>query len=452
MAVDNFLPPQSIEAECSVLGAIFVSNDAIDIVHGYLTTEDFYRESHRKIFAAMAELADKNEPIDLITTTVHLKGKGVLEEIGGGAYLATLVDYVPMAENVAYYCKIVKTKSIERKILANAQETTCMVHRNCDIPEILAHIDQVSMLAIRQSRSEPVSIQDGLREAMRGLEERHENKHKLLGLPYGVDELDQATNGLSKGNLIIIAGRPSMGKTALANNIIESTCNQGSSAMLFSLEMGRSDIVDRMIASQGRVKYHEIRNGNLDDNGWGRVEATASKIHSWRLWIDDTPGSTMRDIAAKAKRRKKEGLDLLVVDYIQLMPLPGKDSRVQELGAISRGLKQLARELDIPVVALSQLSRAVDARPDKRPLMSDLRDSGEIEQDADVILFPFRPTVYCSRCKDKIDAPDHNLEDHLTHAEIIIEKQRNGPRNISIPVAWFGPFQHFAGLKQHARY
>ena len=397
----------------------------------------------------MADLHDKNQPIDFVTTLESLKSIGKLEEIGGGAYLATLVDFVPSSVNIHYYCKIVQEKAFERRVLANIQEAHGMIRDQQPISEVLEHLEKITLQLPKKS-NDPVDAKQAIRESIKGIEYRYEHKGTIQGIPYGIYELDRKTNGLCNGHLIVVAGRPSMGKTALAGNIVESACVNHKKTLLFTLEMSRDDLMDRFIASHGNIKYQNLRNGNMEDYDWEKVASTAAKIHDWPLFIDDTPGISLREIKAKAKRQKRNGLDLVVVDYIQLMTLSGKENRTQALGEVSRGLKQLARELEIPVIALSQLSRGVDARTDKRPLMSDLRDSGEIEQDADVILFPFRPTVYCSKCKDRVDNGDHILVDHQNEAEIIIEKQRNGERNLSISVAWLGPFQRFAGLKEYA--
>ena len=446
MEMDRFIPPQSNEAEMSVLGGIFLENKAIDTVHEFLISDDFYRQNHREIFNAMADLHSKNNPIDLVTTCEVLKKAGKLEEVGGGAYVATLVAYVPTAANIAYYCQIVQGKAEERKLLSGAQEAIGMIQLGREAIEVREHLEKIALEAPRKS-SEPVGVQQALRESMKGIKTRHENKGQIHGISYGIHSLDLKTMGLSNGHLIVIAGRPSMGKTAMAGNVIESACVGGKTVLVFSLEMPRDDIIDRFISSHGSIKYHNIRSGQLEGTEWDKLVTVAAKIHEWPLFIDDTPGISLREIKAKAKRQKRNGLDLVVVDYIQLMSLPSKENRTQAIGEVSRGLKQLARELEIPVIALSQLSRGVETRPDKRPLMSDLRDSGEIEQDADVILFPFRPTVYCAKCKDGVKDAEHDCEMHRLKAEIIIEKQRHGERNLSIPVAWIGEFQRFAGFQ-----
>lgn len=440
---DRRLPPQSIEAEMSVLGGVLIENSAIDKVHTLLVPEDFYRESHRQIFMAMAALADRNEPIDLVTMNAELRARGRLEEVGGGAYLATLTDYVPMAANIAYYCRIVAQKALERRVIGNAQDAVRILYDGGDVQEAIAKLESAIQPGMDKKTSAPVEMEQAVREAIKRIEKRYESQGAIQGIPYGLSGLDAATSGMHPGEFIIIGGRPSMGKSALAGNILANVCSSGKSALLFTLEMSRGDIIDRIAAGKG-IKYQNIRSGQLKEYEWSALTRAMSEIHSWHLAIDDTAAISLRELRMKARRQKKNGLDLLVVDYLQLMSMSNlKDSRVQGLGEISRGFKQLARELNVPVVVLSQLSREVEKRTDKRPLMSDLRDSGEIEQDADVILFPYRPAVYCQQCKDRVDNDKHNYREHQAVAEIIIEKQRAGERNISVPVCWMGEYQCF---------
>jgi len=445
MTPDRHLPPQSIEAEMSILGGAFVENDALDTARAIIKADDFYREAHRIIFRTMAGLADRREPVDLITMTDALRASGALEQVGGAAYLATLVDYVPMAANIGHYCRIVKEKAQERRIIKNAQEAIQAVFDGKGIEEAASILESVAEVGSWPRNSMPPGMGQVIIEAVKRIERRHEAKGKLQGLPYGLDDLDKATSGMHPGELIIIAGRPSMGKSAFAGNVAGNVCKEGKAAMLFTLEMSRDDVIDRLAAGFG-VKYQNIRSGQLQEVEWHYLTKTMSTMSKWSLFIDDTPGISLQEIRSKARRQKRERLDLLVIDYLQLMAIPTKESRTQGLGEISRGLKQLARELGIPIIALSQLSRAVDSRTDKRPMMNDLRDSGEIEQDADVILFPYRPAAYCSQCRDRVTNAQHDYRQHQAKAEIIIEKQRAGERNVSIPVAWIGQHQRFEAI------
>jgi len=446
MQTDKNLPPQSIENEMAVLGSIFVDSSSLDKALDVLTPEDFYKESHRKIFKVMMNLADRNEPCDFVTVVSELKSQSVLDEVGGAPYLLTLTDYVPTAASIVYYSKIVAGKALDRRILTQAQETIAMIQAGQSSTEVLEKMESNLTRIVAPQKNEPVSAPNLIMEASKRLRVRYNNKGQLQGMTWGINGLDNATNGMHRGELVVIAGRPSMGKSAFVGNVLRASCDKGLSSMLFSLEMSRIDVTDRFIADHGNIKFHHLRNGQLEDVEWTKNVRACEEIRGWKLFIDDTPGMTLRDIKSKAKRQKRNGLDVLAVDYLQLMGVSAKENRVQSLGEISRGLKTLARELDIVVILLSQLNRSVDSRADKRPLMSDLRDSGEIEQDADVILFPFRPAAYCQKCRDRVDDGTHNLKEHQALAEIIIEKQRNGERNLSIPVAWMGQFQRFEGL------
>lgn len=439
------VPPSSVESEMSLLGAVFVDNAAIDTVHSIMAVNDLYRESHRKILLAMTALADKGEPIDYITVHNVLKSRGELEETGGGAYLSVLVDYVPMAENVAYYCRIVSEKARERRLIISANEAVDLAYKGGRLDEAVAKLETAIEPSL-EKQGEPVQISATLRDVIKRIEDRYESKGQMTGISYGLDDLDRVTLGMHRGDLIIVAGRPSMGKTAFVLNILKAACAESKASMLFSLEMSRLDNIDRMLASYS-ADYQRLRSGRLEENDWPKLTKAAGMMHDWTFPIDDSAILSMRDLRAKARRQKKNGLDVLAVDYLQLMQLSDpKMNLVQGLGEISRGLKLLARELDIAVVALSQLNRSVDSRQDKRPTMADLRDSGAIEQDADVILFPYRPAAYCDKCRDKIDDGDHDLKAHQAKAEIIIGKQRAGERNISIPVCWLGEYQRFEAV------
>lgn len=438
------IPPQNLEAEKAILGGIILDNRAMDTVHTLISVDDFYREAHRKIFRGMCELTDKNEPVDFVTLTTMLKSNGTLDDVGGGAYLALLFDDVHTSANIAYYCRAVADKATERRLLESTLTATQLV-RNGEMDQAVQALETAINQTTNKRTDTIKSVKDVVRESIKGIERRFETGGEI-GMPTGITELDTVTGGLHRGDLVIIAGRPSMGKTTLALNLLESTCNNGMTGMLFSLEMSRQQNIDKMLSSRGNIDYGRIRFGTLQGAEWDRLTRASSALYGWNFWIDDTPGISLREIRAKARRQKKNGLDLLVVDYLQLMRLQGKESRNQELGNVSRELKTLARELDMCVVALSQLNRSVDGRQDKRPTMSDLRDSGELEQDADVIIFPYREAAYCAKCKDRIEDADHRYIEHQAEAEIILEKQRNGERNLSIPAVWIGKHQKFANV------
>lgn len=441
------LPPQDIEAEMSVLGGVFVDNSVLSDVQNILHAEDFYREPHRKIFVAMLSLDNRSEPIDLITLSSELKSTGSLESCGGGAYLYTLSDFVPMSANTRHYCRIVKERALDRRLISGATEAAQIVYSGGDRAEALSKLETVLHPHSASQTSQPVVMGESVSDAVNRLDKRRENRGQVQGLPYGIEGLDAATSGMHPGELIIVAGRPSMGKSAFAGNALASVANLGKTGLLFTLEMSRLDITDRLAAAHG-VKYQDIRSGRLDELGFSKLTNAMSKMYRWQVFIDDTAGISLAQIRSKAKRQKRNGLDFIVIDYLQLMSMSDpRANRVQGIGEITRGLKQLARELEVPVMLLSQLSRAVDARVDKRPTMADLRDSGEIEQDADVILFPYRPSAYCQECRDRVqDSAKHNFKEHQAKAEIIIEKQRAGERNLTVPVCWIGHHQKFVEL------
>jgi replicative DNA helicase len=414
----------------SILGGILIDNDAINRVLEVLTADDFYRESHRKIFLAMMRLSDLREPCDLITMTDMLKKAGELEEIGGAAYLATLVDYVPTAANIAYYCKMVKEKSTNRRLISVATEIVSRGYDEAaDVDELLDKA-QKEIYEITENKSRPqyVPVQAVLKEAFNILKNLHDQKEHVTGVPTGYVDLDHKTAGFQPGNLVIIAARPSMGKTTLALNIAQYASAESKKkvpSVIFSLEMGKEELVMRFLASIARVDFGRTRTGHFHDSDWPRLTRAAGILHDAKIFIDDSPSISVLELRSKARRLKSEhDIGLVIVDYLQLMRGGANpESRQQEISEISRALKALAKELNVPVVALSQLNRELEKRADKRPMMSDLRESGAIEQDADVIMFVYREAVYCEDCRK----PDTTCsKGHERNAEIIIGKQRNG--------------------------
>ena len=424
------LPPQSLEAEMSILGGILIDNDAINRVLEVLTAEDFYRESHRKIFQAMMKLSDLREPCDLITMTDMLKKAGELEEVGGAAYLATLVDYVPTAANISYYCKMVKEKSTNRKLISVATEIVSRGYDEQADVEDLLDMAQKEIYEISENKSRPqyVPVQAVLKEAFNILKSLHDQKEHVTGVPTGYVDLDHKTAGFQPGNLIIVAARPAMGKTTLALNIAQYASAESKKkvpCVIFSLEMGKEELVMRFLASIARVDFGRMRTGHFHDSDWPRLTRAAGILHDAKIFIDDSPSITVLELRSKARRLKSEhDIGLIIVDYLQLMKGSNNpESRQQEISEISRSLKGLAKELNVPVIALSQLNRELEKRADKRPMMSDLRESGAIEQDADIIMFVYREAVYCEDCRK----PDTVCnKGHERNAEIIIGKQRNG--------------------------
>ncbi len=440
MSVVNMrkLPPQSLEAEMSILGGILLENEAINRVLDILVPEDFYRESHRKIVKAMIELNEHREPCDLITLTTVLKKRGELEEVGGGAYLATLVDFVPTAANIAYYAKIVKEKAIARNLISAATEIVTDGYDEQSEIEQLLDKAQKTIFEISENRLKTPYFQLSaiLKDTIKYIGELYEKKDHTTGVPTGFIDLDEKTAGFQRSDLVIIAGRPSMGKTAFALNIAQYASMYAEPrcpVAVFSLEMSKEQLVTRLLCSEARVDASRLRTGHLLEGEWEKVMHGAEKLFEAQLFIDDTPAISVLEMRAKARRLKAEhDIGMIVVDYLQLMRGGGApESRQQEISEISRSLKALAKELSVPVVALSQLNRGLESRTDKRPMMSDLRESGAIEQDADVIMFVYRDEVYNK------DNPDVRGK-----AEIIIGKQRNGPIG-TVNLTFLGEFTRF---------
>ena len=443
------LPPQSLEAEMSILGGILIDNDAINRVLEILLPEDFYRESHRKIFQAMMRLSDQREPSDLITMTDILRRQGELEEVGGAAYLATLVDYVPTAANISYYCKIVKEKAVNRKLISVATEiVTRGYDEQADVNELL-DVAQKQIYEISENKLRPqyVPVQAVVKDTFKILKSLHDRKELITGTPTGYTDLDTMTAGFQPGDLIIIAARPSMGKTTLALNIAQYASAESKKKIpsaIFSLEMGKEQLVMRFFASIARVDFGKMRTGHFQDSDWPRLTRAAGVLHDSKIFIDDTPAISVLELRSKARRLKSEhDIGLIIVDYLQLMRGgTNPESRQQEISEISRSLKALAKELNVPVVALSQLNRELEKRGDKRPMMSDLRESGAIEQDADVIMFVYREAVYCESCRKRDGSC---TEGHERNAELIIGEQRNGAIG-TVKLAFLGEHTRFENL------
>ncbi|CAH2032462.1 replicative DNA helicase [Trichlorobacter ammonificans] len=451
MATDTVhkLPPQSIEAEMSILGGILIDNDAINRVLEILEPSDFYREAHRKIFAAMLELSDRREPCDLITLTDALKRRSDLDACGGAGYLTTLVDYVPTAANIAYYCKIVKEKALSRRLITVATDiVTAGYDEQGDVNEMLDGA-QKALFELSENKLRPqyYPVKAVIKDAFRMLQTLYEKKEPITGVATGYVDLDHMTAGFQPGDLIIIAARPSMGKTTLALNIASHASTEArerTPSVIFSLEMGKEQLVMRFLSSLAKVDAGRMRTGNFLDTDWPRMQKAADMLYKSDIFIDDTPAISVLELRSKARRLKSEhNIGLIIVDYLQLMRGgPNPESRQQEISEISRSLKALAKELNVPVVALSQLNRSLENRGDKRPMMSDLRESGAIEQDADVIMFVYREAVYCEHCRKKDGSC---TADHERSAEIIIGKQRNGPIG-TVELAFFGEHTRFENL------
>lgn len=423
------VPPQNIEAEQAVLGAMMIDNEAIAKVSEILTESDFYREAHKVIYAAMLELYSKNEAVDMVTLTEKLKRDNKLENAEGLPYIMSLPTVVPTAANVKYYADIVSEKSVLRQMVRTGTEIATMGYEAADEVNVLLDSAEAKVLSIanKQKQAEFVPISDVLNETIVNINKLMENAGGLTGLPTGFIDLDKLTSGLQPSDFIILAARPSMGKTALALNIVQNVALRAHqkvggdirSVAFFSLEMSKEQLVSRMICSEALIDSQLLKVGQLSENDWNKLWAACDKMAQAKIFIDDTPGITAMEMRSRARRLKAEkGLDLIVVDYLQLMQGSGKKNnsgdRQQEVSEISRSLKALARELNVPVIALSQLSRGVEARQIKRPMLSDLRESGSLEQDADIVAFLYREDYY-------------NPDTENKHTELIIAKHRNGP-------------------------
>jgi replicative DNA helicase len=416
------LPPQSLEAEVSVLGGVLLENEALSRVLEVVNEGDFYREAHRQIFSALLHLYERNEPADLITLSEVLKKRDALEEVGGIESLNFLVNSVPTAANIAYYAKIIKEKSILRKLINRATEIINLGFGDAgDVDESLDRAERL-IFEISEDRVRPsfFPIKDIIKASFKTIETLYEKKQLITGVPTGFTKLDDLTSGLQPSDLIIVAGRPSMGKTALALNITQHAAIEGGiPSAIFSLEMAKEQLALRLLCSEAKVDAHRLRGGFLSETDWPKLTRAAGSLSEAPIFIDDTPGLTVLEMRAKSRRLKAEhNLGLVVVDYLQLMRgRANSETREQEISDISRSLKALAKELRLPVIALSQLNRKVEDRGDRRPQLADLRESGAIEQDADVIIFLYRDEVY-NRSEDN---------PHKGKAEIIVGKQRNGP-------------------------
>ena len=436
------MPPASVEAEQAVLGAMLLKPDAVTLVAEELTADDFYRETHRLIYEAMMELKERTEPVDIVTLTEQLKKADKLAKIGGIPAISLIANSVPTAANVQYHARIVREKAQLRSLISAATEIAGAAYEDADDVEDIMDGAEKRILAVSSGKRSKdfVPIQDILLDTLEQIETRYSNKGSITGLPTGFTELDHLTAGLQKSDLILVAARPSMGKTAFTLNIAAHVVLRAKAPVaFFSLEMSKEQLVQRLLCSEGRIDSQRLRVGELEEKEWGDLVDTANRLSAAPLYIDDTPGITVMELRSKARRLKAEhGLSLIIIDYLQLMQgrtNKSGDNRQQEISEISRSLKALARELNVPVIALSQLSRSVESRQIKRPMLSDLRESGSLEQDADIVMFLYREDYYDPETENK----------NIT--EVIIAKHRNGPVD-TVELTFLKQFTKFGNLSR----
>lgn len=433
------IPPHSVEAEQSVLGGLMLDNAAWDRISDLVATDDFYRYDHRLIFRAIASLANHQSPFDLVTVADALQRNGDLADAGGMPYLGALASQTPSAANIRAYAEIVRDRRILRALISVGTEIVDVAFATEGRPtrELLDEAEQ-KVFAIGEQGTRGIAGFRGMRpllaSAMERIEQLYESKSPITGIPTGYQDLDEMTSGLNAGDLVIVAGRPSMGKTSFAINIAEYVALKTAKPIaIFSMEMPGEQIAIRLLSSMGRINQQKLRSGRLEETDWPRLTSALAILSEAPLFIDDTPALSPNELRSRSRRlmREQKGLGLIVVDYLQLMQSPGsRENRATEISEISRSLKALAKELAVPMIALSQLNRSLEQRPNKRPVMSDLRESGAIEQDADLIIFVYRDEVYNE------DSPDKGT------AEIIIAKQRNGPIG-TVRLTFRGQFTRF---------
>ncbi|MFB4213768.1 replicative DNA helicase [Shouchella sp. JSM 1781072] len=432
-------PPQNIEAEQAVLGSILIEVNALTTASERLLPQDFYRASHQRIYEAMLDISEKGDPVDLVTLTAELQGRQWLDDVGGVPYLTDIAETVPTATNVDYYSRIVEEKSLLRRLIRAASDIVKDGYANEDeVGAILDHAEKTILEVAQQKNSTNfVQIKDVLLETYDQIEVLQQSRGDITGIATGFSELDTMTAGFQRNDLIIVAARPSVGKTAFALNIAQNVATKTEeNVAIFSLEMGASQLVTRMLCAEGNIDAQRMRTGALEEEDWHKLSMAMGSLSKAGIYIDDTPGVKVGEIRAKCRRLKQEsGLGMILIDYLQLIQGNGRggENRQQEVSEISRTLKAIARELEVPVIALSQLSRGVESRQDKRPMMSDIRESGSIEQDADIVAFLYRDDYY-----------DKETENKNT-IEIIIAKQRNGPVG-TVELAFVKEYNKFVNL------
>ena len=434
------MPPHNMEAEQSVLGCMLLDKESVATATDFLDSDDFYADAHKEIFDSMVEIYDRGEPVDLVTVTEQLRQRGTLEAVGGVAYLSDLSMAVPSTANIKYYVDIVEEKAILRRLIAACNDIISKSYEaREEIDLIIDHAEKsIFQITQRNTVSDFEPIKTVLLETYSKIEEMSKNQGKIIGVPTGFHDFDQKTSGLQPSDLILVAARPSMGKTSFVLNIAQYAAIRANVPVaIFSLEMSKDQLVQRMLSAEANVELQKIRTGDLSEEDWIKLVEAAGPLSQAPIYIDDTPGISVMEMRSKARRLKLEkGLGMIIIDYLQLMSGRGRaENRQQEISEISRSLKALARELSVPVGPLSQLSGAAEARTDQRPMLSDLRESGAIEQDADLVAFLYRDEYY------NPDTEKKNI------AEVIIAKQRNGPTG-TVELVWLGQYTKFANYEK----
>lgn len=441
------LPPQNIEAEQAVLGSVFLDADAVVEALEYIEPKDFYRRGHQLIFQTMIALNDRNEAVDVITVKDSLEQLNLLEDIGGISYLSELALAVPTAANVGYYAKIVEQKSLLRNLIQTATEIVSKGFEQGEDVETILDEAERSILEVseKRNRSGFLSIADVLNTAITQIDQLSQQNEEITGLPTGYSALDKMTAGLQQEELIILAARPAVGKTAFALNIAQNVGTKtDKSVAIFSLEMGAESLVNRMLCAEGSIEAAHLRTGQLSEEEWSNLIVAMGSLSKANIYIDDTPGIKITEIRAKCRKlaQEKGNLGLILIDYLQLIEGTGRENRQQEVSEISRQLKKLAKELKVPVIALSQLSRGVEQRQDKRPVLSDIRESGSIEQDADIVAFLYRDDYYD---RENGEDDDHDASEPNNIIEVIIEKNRSGARG-TVELLFIKEYNKFSSL------
>lgn len=444
-ALEERIPPQNIEAEQAVLGAIFLDADRLVEAQEYITADDFYKRSHRLIFESMQALNDRGEAIDVVTVKNQLEQSNLLEDVGGLPYIAELAVAVPTAANLEYYAKIVEEKSLLRNLIQTATKiATDSYNQDNPVENILDEAERrILQVSEKRNRTGFLTIGEVLNQTIANIDQLYQNNEAITGLPTGYLALDKMTAGLQPDELIILAARPAVGKTAFALNIAQNVGTKtDKSVAIFSLEMGAESLVNRMLCAEGSIDAGHLRTGQLSDEEWQNLVIAMGSLSRAQIYIDDTPGIKITEIRAKCRKlaQEKQNLGLILIDYLQLIEGTGKENRQQEVSDISRQLKKLAKELHVPVIALSQLSRGVEQRQDKRPVLSDIRESGSIEQDADIVAFLYREDYYEHGEKDE---EENTGKDNII--EIIIEKNRSGARG-TVELLFIKEYNKFSSI------